>query len=293
MNITTEANNPFTIRTTRRRCGRGEIIIDAYDDGDIVATTIRVAGERHAIRTSEYVVLKTLLDGLGDVVIYAEFGRPQDSVRRDLGRLREVLEACDLDLDVVRHVGYRIRTSRTRIRTERVGDIALDIDANVIARADRSIRIGAMTMRVLIALRDDQNATTDNLYRRAWGAVPHNIDDTVASRVGELRRALERIGSATRIVTLRLKSKSYYTLRLPTAPTEQKKPKRRFARVRKTYDPGFVAMFDFETLAATWTQASIFDAPITVPTRRMVRVRRDETAEMIPMFEICGTVELS
>ena len=293
MNITTEANNPFTIRTTRRRCGRGEIIIDAYDDGDIVATTIRVSGERHAIRTSEYVVLKTLLDGLGDVVTYAEFGRPQDSVRRDLGRLREVLEACDLDLDVVRHVGYRIRTSRTRIRTERVGDIALDIDANVISRADRSIRIGAMTMRVLIALRDDQNATTDNLYRRAWGGVPHNIDDTVASRVGELRRALERIGSATRIVMLRLTSKSYYTLRLPTAPTEQKKPKRRFARVGKTYDPGFVAMFDSATLAATWTQASMFDVPITVPTRRMVRVRRDETAGMISMFEICGTVELS
>jgi hypothetical protein len=275
--------NPFQITTKRRRCGRGEIITDAYADGEIVAMTIRVPGGRHAIRTSEHAVLLTLLDHLGDVVAYDAFGAPQDSVRRDLGRLRHILEACDLDLDVVPNAGYRLRTSRTRIRTQQIGDVTLDADARRLTCRDRSVQIGATTADVLRTLAEADALHPEAIYTRAWGGVPHEIEDVVAARVGDLRRALEQVGSATRIMTLRLASRCYYALRTPdTARRHTQRPLRRLrTRTREPYDPGCYELFP----ALPWRQVSLFDPPPSLPVRRR-RIVRDETTDMMPLFDL-------
>ena len=196
--------NPFAISRTRTPCGFGEIVVDAYTDGEIdVAYLMRGDKVVRALRPGQLHALRVLVRRIGKVVPHPDLMTTgsRDTLRRDLGDLRVSLEELGLDLDVVVGSGYRLRGARTRVKTIRIGNVEVDVAGRSVSCDARRACLGEHAVGILVALAEHaMDAAT--LYRRVWGSEPYEIRNVVAGRVADLRDVLRRVGSRIAITTL-------------------------------------------------------------------------------------------
>lgn len=251
-------SNPFQMITTRVRCGCGGLVIDGYADGEIVnATLVRGGQPIQSLKRAEFRALRMMLERLGAVVTYADFGAPQDSVRRDLRNLRSSLETLDLDLDAIPGVGYRLRVTNSEVRTTQIGDVRVDNDGRVLHCGNHKESIGSNVLGVFIALAERPQDCA-SLYRSVWGGkVPYEVNDLVQARVGDVRDVLRRIGSNCRVNTSTLhdtltgRRTPCYVLRLPES--ERRKvvwPQRSFEQL-PSLPAEQIGLFDISSMPTT------------------------------------------
>ena len=266
----------FETTTERICCGRGTLLL-VHDDDVFVSAYIVVGHNRTRISRAAARALQILLAHLGEVVRYDEFDAPKDSVRRDLKSMREVLEECGLEIEAIRYVGYRLRSTNAKIPTRIIGDLALDIDGCRLIRNGRTKIIGPTTASVLLVLSDGLSMTAERIYRTAWNAEPFAVEACVESRVRDLRGALVEIGSKIKIAY----EYGRYLLRLPrVAPMP--KPK------KEIVDNGFVQM-EIPFPVVQESLFTILSAGWAVSQRRERRPRPDWRAiyeAMEPLFPI-------
>ena len=264
-------SNPFAIETTRIRCGHGYVIIDAHADGEIVsATLVRGRHVVQSLRRAECRVLRTMLERLGAVVPYADFGAPKNSVRRDLRNLRSALEDLGLSLDSIPGVGYRLRGANAEVATIQIGDVRVDPEGRILHCAYRSELVGPNVLGVFLALSECAHDAA-SLYRVAWGGDPYKISDVVQARASDLRDVLRRLGSKCRIANWIVfnhgarRRTTYYLLERPDQPS---------LRIAWPKRPSCVQLDLFPV-----EQMGLFDdtlSPIMVKSRRVIHspVRR-------------------
>jgi hypothetical protein len=107
----------------------------------------------HPLRPGQGYALRVLLERRAEVVGHNELMRPgtsRDTLRRDLGHLRELLKDVDADLEIVRGSGYRLRdASAPQPQAVTIGDCMLDADARVLHHgATPSATMPARAIRV-------------------------------------------------------------------------------------------------------------------------------------------------
>lgn len=195
----------FAIVRTCQPIGFGQLIVDSYRDGEIVAQKLASAGIVRQLRPGQGHALRALLERPQAIVSHEWLvgrGGSRDTLRRDLGDLRPTLETLGLELEVQRGVGYRLRPigAGQGVRLA-LGDARFDVDVRELSNGSNSVRLGRITTALLLALADGKPREADELYRMAWHGVPHDVARVVCSRISALRGALRAVRSKAEIRT--------------------------------------------------------------------------------------------
>lgn len=280
-----DESNPFMRYPDHLAVGVGELVIDQYLDGEVIAQTLVRGSVMHPLRPGQGYALRVLLERRGEVVGHNELMRPgtsRDTLRRDLGHLRELLKDVDADLEIVRGSGYRLRdASAPEPEVVTIGDCIFDADARVLQHGEQRVVLGEIAARVLMLLADKRSHETLDVYRHGWpNTHPHEVADIVAAQIANLRKALESLGSSVEILTLIEytwgRATTRYHLCIPSAKRST------CADDRPSCPVQTLPQFGLEP-----TQLALFEAPAVPGRARRVGTATPDakplTAEQIPL----------